>query len=428
VLERTLGVPVFQEQLMQMGMAVGDLTGEDADVLRRAMGSKRGIERIESVRQKLYDGMARNGLVGAVADDIYAKIQAFANFGFAESHSLSFALLVYASSWLKLHYPGRSSRLSAGAADGVLLAGDPHRRRPPPRRRRASSRPARLRGGCRARALDARRRRRATQPATPPAPIVTSLPCPCSTSPLPTSRPPTVATPATPCGWGSRRSPGWRAARGAHRRHPRRRRAVPRPARPRAATGATAAQVEALATAGAFESMGISRREGIWLAGDAAQDLPEFLPDTLVAVQPPLFGDQSSYDVLAADLWATGISTDDHPLTHYRRRWMRAACSPARAAHARGRAPGRGRGSRHAPAAAGDGIRHHVHQPRRRARPRQRHLLEGVWDSYRRVLRDAPALIARGMLERSPEGVTNLVADAFEDLRVGVRHRSATSD
>ncbi|MFV0319501.1 MAG: error-prone DNA polymerase, partial [Microbacterium sp.] len=105
VLERTLGIPVFQEQLMQMGMAIGDLTGEDADLLRRAMGSKRGIERIESLREKLYAGMARNGLTGGDADAIYEKIQAFANFGFAESHSLSFALLVYASSWLKLHYP-----------------------------------------------------------------------------------------------------------------------------------------------------------------------------------------------------------------------------------------------------------------------------------------------------------------------------------
>ena len=105
VLERTLGIPVFQEQLMQMAMAVGECTGEDADLLRRAMGSKRGIERIDSLREKLYEGMATNGLVGQAADDIYAKIQAFANFGFAESHSLSFALLVYASSWIKLHYP-----------------------------------------------------------------------------------------------------------------------------------------------------------------------------------------------------------------------------------------------------------------------------------------------------------------------------------
>ena len=90
---------------MQMAMAVGECSGEDADLLRRAMGSKRGVERIESVKERLFEGMARNGLVGAQAETIYAQILAFANFGFAESHSLSFALLVYASSWLKLHYP-----------------------------------------------------------------------------------------------------------------------------------------------------------------------------------------------------------------------------------------------------------------------------------------------------------------------------------
>ena len=105
VLGRTLGIPVFQEQLMQMAMAVGDCTGEDADLLRRAMGSKRGVERISSLKKKLYKGMEGNGLTGQVADQLYAQIEAFANFGFAESHSLSFALLVYASSWLKLHYP-----------------------------------------------------------------------------------------------------------------------------------------------------------------------------------------------------------------------------------------------------------------------------------------------------------------------------------
>src|SRR5699024_10382898 len=104
-LARTLGVPVFQEQLMQMAVAIGDCSAEDADLLRRAMGSKRGIERIESVRERLYAGMAGNGLTGEAADAIYRQILAFADFGFAESHSLSFALLVYASSWCKLHYP-----------------------------------------------------------------------------------------------------------------------------------------------------------------------------------------------------------------------------------------------------------------------------------------------------------------------------------
>ena len=87
------------------GTTVGGCTGEDADLLRRAMGSKRGLERIESLRETLYRGMASHGLDQATSDRIYAMIQAFASFGFAESHSLSFALLVYASAWLKLHYP-----------------------------------------------------------------------------------------------------------------------------------------------------------------------------------------------------------------------------------------------------------------------------------------------------------------------------------
>jgi error-prone DNA polymerase len=106
VLERTKGVPLFQEQLMQIAMAVGGCTGDDADLLRRAMGSKRGVEKIERLKDILYAGMASHGITGALADDIYSRIQAFANFGFAESHAISFALLVYASSWLKLHYPG----------------------------------------------------------------------------------------------------------------------------------------------------------------------------------------------------------------------------------------------------------------------------------------------------------------------------------
>src|SRR5690606_11862821 len=90
---------------MQMAVAVGGCTAEDADVRRRAMGSTRGIEKIETLKTKLFEGVASNGITGDVADNIYSRIQAFANFGFAESHSLSFAVLVYASSWIKLHYP-----------------------------------------------------------------------------------------------------------------------------------------------------------------------------------------------------------------------------------------------------------------------------------------------------------------------------------
>ena len=105
-LERTLGIPVFQEQLMQMAMAVGECSGEDADLLRRAMGSKRGLERIDSLKEKLYAGMASNGLVGRgcrrdLRQDPGVRELRVRRVALA----VSFALLVYASSWIKLHYP-----------------------------------------------------------------------------------------------------------------------------------------------------------------------------------------------------------------------------------------------------------------------------------------------------------------------------------
>lgn len=105
VLERTLGVPLFQEQLMEMGRVLGDFNHDDADLLRRAMGSKRGLERIDSLKEQLYEGMRAKGMTEETAEAVYTQILSFANFGFAESHALSFAKLVYASSWFKLHYP-----------------------------------------------------------------------------------------------------------------------------------------------------------------------------------------------------------------------------------------------------------------------------------------------------------------------------------
>ena len=104
-LEKTLGVPLFQEQLMQMAIDVAGFTPGEADELRQAMGSKRSHERMERLRQRLYDGMAANGVTGEVADRIWEKLAAFASYGFPESHSVSFAYLVYASSWLKRYYP-----------------------------------------------------------------------------------------------------------------------------------------------------------------------------------------------------------------------------------------------------------------------------------------------------------------------------------
>ena len=105
ILERTLGVPLFQEQLMEMAVAIAGFSAADADELRQAMAAKRSAARMEKMRARLYDGMAARGVTGAVADQVFEALAAFANFGFPESHSVSFAHLVYSSAWLKLHYP-----------------------------------------------------------------------------------------------------------------------------------------------------------------------------------------------------------------------------------------------------------------------------------------------------------------------------------
>ena len=104
-LGKTLGVPLFQEQLMQMAIDVAGFTPAESDELRQAMGSKRSAARMERLRERLYAGMAERGITGDVADQIFVKMKAFANYGFPESHSVSFAYLVYASSWIKYHEP-----------------------------------------------------------------------------------------------------------------------------------------------------------------------------------------------------------------------------------------------------------------------------------------------------------------------------------
>ena len=104
-LGKTLGVPLFQEQMMQLAIDCAGFRPDEADRLRQAMSAKRAPERVEELRQRLLDGMAERGIGPAVAEDIYAKILAFSNYGFPESHAISFAYLVYASAWLKRYYP-----------------------------------------------------------------------------------------------------------------------------------------------------------------------------------------------------------------------------------------------------------------------------------------------------------------------------------
>ena len=105
VLARTLGVPLFQEQLLRMAMVAAGFTGGQAEDLRRAMGFKRSAQRMTQIEVQLRAGMAGNGITGDTADRIIDSITAFALYGFPESHAASFALLVYASAYLKVHYP-----------------------------------------------------------------------------------------------------------------------------------------------------------------------------------------------------------------------------------------------------------------------------------------------------------------------------------
>jgi error-prone DNA polymerase len=105
ILERTLGVPLFQEQLLRMAMVAAGFTGGEAEELRRALGFRRSEARMKAVEAKLRAGIARNGITGAAAEEIVRSITSFAEYGFPESHAASFALLAYASAYLKVHHP-----------------------------------------------------------------------------------------------------------------------------------------------------------------------------------------------------------------------------------------------------------------------------------------------------------------------------------
>jgi error-prone DNA polymerase len=428
VLERTLGVPLFQEQLMQMAMAVGDCTGEDADLLRRAMGSKRGIEKISTLKAKLYAGMERNGVTGEVADDIYEKIEAFANFGFAESHSISFALLVYASSWLRLHYPGAflAALLRAqpmGFYSPQSLVADARRhgvevRRPDIQLSGAEAGLELLDGSASVPGAVAGGRDSCLDPVQPPVPLFDR------TIPPNTHEHRRDTAFAVRLGLAEVNSIGTalaerivaeRSAYGPFRSMADLTRRV----------GLNTEQLEALATAGAFAGLGLERREALWSAGDAAQDKASYLSGSVVAVQPPLLPLLTPAEQVVYDLWATGISTDDHPVRHAREALdLRGAVRIDHlATHETGRRIEVG------------GVVTHRQRPSTAGGVTFLNLEDesgtlnviagvGVWNRYRRIARESPALIVRGILERSPEGVTNLVVDRFEPLTLVARTTS----
>ncbi len=105
ILERTLGIPIFQEQLLRMAMVASGFSGGEAEELRRAMGFKRSVERMEHIEARLRSGMDERGIVGDAQEEMIRGITSFALYGFPESHSASFALIAYASAYLRAHHP-----------------------------------------------------------------------------------------------------------------------------------------------------------------------------------------------------------------------------------------------------------------------------------------------------------------------------------
>ncbi len=424
VLERTLGVPLFQEQLMQMAMAIGGCTGDDADLLRRAMGSKRGVEKIDKLRKKLYDGMAGHGITGDEADAIYEKIEAFANFGFAESHSISFALIVYASTWLRLHYPGaflagllRSQPM--GFYSPQTLVADARRHGVEVRRPDiafsgvdADLEPLgqpRTTGGSDACLRDEQQAIGEFDEASDPITISAAH-----------RRDQAFAV---RLGLTEVKSIGVDvaerivAAREADR-------AFADMVDLARRVELSAAQLEALATAGAFDCFGLTRRQALWQAGLAAQESPHTLAGTSVSSDPPMLPGMEPPEQTMADLWATGIAPADHPIVHVRERLH------AQGVVAIGELASVEAGTR----IRVGGVVTHRQRPATASGVTFLNLedetgmlnvicTQGLWSRYRRIGRESSALVVRGVLERN-RGVTNLLADRLEHLPIAAKVKS----
>lgn len=392
-LEKTLGVPLFQEQLMQLAMDSAGFSPLEADKLRRAMGSKRSVKRMEEMRERLYQGMAANGISGELADDLYIKLCAFANYGFPESHAISFAYLVYVSAWLKRYHPA--------AFCAALLNAQPM----------GFYSPQTLVDDARRHGVEVRRPdinlsdAAATLETTPETRLKSEKGEPAHAWGL--------GGPAVRQGLSSIRTVGEELAtsieqeRRAHGPY----RSMTDLSR---RTGCTTAHLEALATADAFAGFGLSRREALWAAGAAAQDKPDKLPGTVSGADAPMLPGMSEVDKLVADVWATGLSPEAHPAQFIRAELDRAG---ALRISQLGRVEAGTRirvggivTHRQRPATAGGvtfvnledetGMLNVTCSP-------------GLWQRYRRVAKTSSALIVRGRLEKA-EGVLNLVADRLE--------------
>lgn len=384
-LSRTLGVPLFQEQLMQLAVDVAGFNATEADQLRRAMGSKRSPERMENLRRRFYAGMQReHGITGEVADRIFEKLAAFANFGFPESHSQSFASLVFYSSWFKLHHPA--------AFCAALLRAQPM-------------------GFYSPQSLVADARRHGVTVHRPD--VNLSLPH------------------ATLENEGLEIRLGLSGIRGIGTD------IAERIVESRSAdgdftditdlsrrVGLTTKNLEGLAAAGACDCFGLSRRQALWEAGAAARVRSDQLALDQ-SVRTPTLPGLSDIELAATDAWATGITPTSYPTQFLRPRLDAMGVKPADELLD---VPD---GSK---VVVGGAVTH-------RQRPATASGVTfinledetgmvnvvcsvGLWTRYRNLAHSASALLIRGTVQNA-EGAVTVVAEHLQrlDLRVGSRSR-----
>ncbi len=411
ILKKTLGVPVFQEQLMELARVCAGFTSGQSDRLRQAMTHKRSDEAMATLRDEVYAGMSRIGITGAAADEIWEKLQGFASFGFPESHSVSFAYIVYAASWLKYHWPGEffcgllnaqpmgfytpNSLVQDAVHHGVVVL--------PPDINRSEF-------DCTMELVDAdeddiaeylgmrwRRGRGAVDdPLRPAVAVRVGLRYVRNLGETEISR-----IEAARMVGGVFGTPEDLAQR----------------------TGLQLASLEALAASGALVPLGLGRREGIWSAGALAGMGPDRLalaPGTSSPDLPSLTRPES----VQADLWSTGISVT-HPVAFLRHALGESGCLTIRDALAL---------RRHGFRARVGGIVTHRQRPGTAKGVRFLNLedetgllnvvvLPQVWEAHFEIARKAVGVVIEGVLEHR-DGVTNLVAHRFEHWPVdGIRSR-----
>jgi error-prone DNA polymerase len=412
-LAKTLGVPLFQEQLMQMAIDVAGFTAAEADQLRQAMASKRSARRMAQLRARFDAGLAERGITGEVAEAIWAKLAAFANYGFPESHSVSFALLVYASSWLKYHYPA--------AFCAALLNAQPM----------GFYSPQSLCQDARRHGVDVR-----TPDLNASAATATLEPGGGASE--------RVRDDGDPATWGHG-GPAVRLGVGSVRGIGKDLAGEIAAGRPYADVEDLArrvrlsrSQLEALATAGAFgcftdspveaaadgdrrtrPGRHLDRRRAIWTAGAAAEVRPDRLPGTALGMEAPQLPGMDDRETAVADLWATGVAPGGHPTVFLREQLDRRGVVPA--------AELRHGADRSTVWVAG--VVTHRQRPATAAGVTFLNLEDetglvnvvcsvGCWAHHRTVVRSAPALLVRGTLERTVDGVVNVVAQRIEALEV----------